>query len=112
MVSRLFVYAKFLAPNIFGNSLDAVYVSLSDYHLIPDHRALLDSHLLLAERNSHLTLAADLGCCVALPRWIAIYDEFLACHRNLKVLSFRHRFLPHANFAFLDSFLTYVEFFA
>jgi len=108
----LFVYAKFLPSNIFGNSLDAVYVSLSDYYLIPDHRALLDSNLLLAERNSHLAVVFDLGGCIALPRWIAIYDEFLACHRNLKVLSVRHRFLPHANFAFLDSFLTYVEFFA
>jgi hypothetical protein len=108
----LFVYAKFLAPNIFGNSSDVVYVSLSDYYLIPDHRALLYSNLLLAERNSHLTLVGDLGCCVALPRWIPIYDEFFACDRDLKVLSFRHSFLPHPNFAFLDSFLPYVEFFA
>jgi hypothetical protein len=74
----LFVYAKFLAPNVFGNSLDVVYVSLSDYHLIPDHRALLYSYLLLAERNSHLALVADRGCWVALPRWIAVYNKFLA----------------------------------
>src|ERR1700678_3684091 len=82
-------------------------LALTDVYFFPHHGLLLQSHLLLAERDTNLLPAANAGGrrrCVS-RNGDALQYQLLAHYRNLDRLIFRDHVLAHSYLALVDPLL-------